>query len=387
MRSLPTSAKSPIISLLRTSCLLLAWVFSSNARAILVNDLYEVVLPVADESSEVRNAAMADGLAEMLVRQSGDGDILQKLLPPPAGAYVKQYRYESRQPADPADASAKQIRLQYNSTRVMDFLREHGIAIWGDHRSLAVVWLAVRDGNNQYILRSGDVSLFKTQIDRLLKQRGVPAVWPAYDKKDIALIKFADIWAGFSEPLKQASARYTQGPVLAGNLAWNGSTWSSDWTLIDQRYSQRWSMRGKDYEQLLSDAINQVSNALGKQYAVLESSDSSAESQVTLEIENVKSLASFVRVKKYLASLQAVQNVQMKRVAGEYAVFSLALRSRVDDFINLLAASSQLRPVKPVTPSPGEPPLQQGPASGDPQQQANPAPVVASNLYHYRLVY
>jgi hypothetical protein len=147
MRSLLTLPKFLLLSLL------LSFGYSASALAVLMSDLYEVILPVADESSEARNAAMADGLAEMLVRQSGDGHILQKLLPPPAGAYVKQYRYEARQPVDPEDPNARQIRLQYNSTRVMDFLRDNGLPIWGDHRSLAVVWLAVRDGSNQVIFR------------------------------------------------------------------------------------------------------------------------------------------------------------------------------------------------------------------------------------------
>jgi hypothetical protein len=385
MRSLLTLPKFLLLSLL------LSFGYSASALAVLMSDLYEVILPVADESSEARNAAMADGLAEMLVRQSGDGHILQKLLPPPAGAYVKQYRYEARQPVDPEDPNARQIRLQYNSTRVMDFLRDNGLPIWGDHRSLAVVWLAVRDGSNQYLLRAGDISVFKTQIDKLLKQRGVPAVWPAYDKQDQAIIKFADVWAGFSEPLKQASARYSQGPVLAGNLVWNGSAWSSDWTLLDQRFSQRWSVRSTDYEQLLSDAINLISDTMGKQYAVLESTDGSAEAQVLLEIENVKSLASFVRVKKYLGSLQAVQNVQMKRVAGEHAVFRLSLRSKIDDFITLLAAGSELRPVSAPEPSTGSAIAPQlgtaGSAGGTEPPEKNAGPVVASNLYHYRLVY
>jgi len=357
--------------------------------AELVSDFYDVTLPVADESTEVRNAAMADGLAEILVRQSGEGDILQKLTPPSATAYVKQYRYEPLSPPDPKDPDAKQIRMLYNSTLVMSFLRKNGFPIWGDHRPVAVIWLAVRDGNNQYVLRNNDVSAFKTQIDKLLRQRGIPAVWPAYDQQDQATLKFADIWAGFSDPLKQVSARYSKGPILAGNLAWNGSAWSSDWTLIDQHFGQQISLRGSDYEQVLSDAINQLSDVMGKQYAVLESIDRSDDKKMVMEIENVGSLASFVRVKKYLSSLQAVQDVQMKRITGDRVEFSLSLRSRVDDFINLLDASSRLKPVSDAELNASAVvPVQQNAAanSGSGSQPINSTNVVASKLYHYRLV-
>ena len=387
MRSLTTPRFSST-SLSGLFCLLVLLCFSGNALAELVSGFYDVTLPVADESREVRNAAMADGLAEILVRQSGEGDILQKLTPPSATAYVKQYRYEPLSPPDPKDPNAKQIRMQYNSTLVMDFLRKNGFPIWGDHRPVAVVWLAVRDGGNQYVLRNSDISAFKTQIDKLLRQRGIPAVWPAYDRQDQSILKFADIWAGFSDPLKQASARYTKGPILAGNLAWNGSAWSSDWTLIDQHFGQQTSLRGTDYEQILSDAINQLSDVMGKQYAVLESIDSSDDKKMAMEIENVGSLASFVRVKKYLGSLQAVQDVQMKRISGNKVEFSLSLRSRVDDFINLLAASSRLKPVSDaeLNASTTVPTQNTAVSSGTGSQSLTPANLMASKLYHYRLV-
>jgi len=202
-------------------CLLVLLCFSGNATAELVNDFYDVTLPVADESSAVRDAAMADGLAEMLIRQSGDGSILQKIEPPRATSYVKQYRYEPLSPPDPNNPDAKQIRMQYNSTLVMDLLRQNQLPIWGDHRLPAVVWLAVRDGTNQYVLRAGDASVIKTQVDKLLRQRGIPDTWPTYDQQDQAIVKFADIWAGFSGPLQKASVRYGQGPILAE--IWRGT--------------------------------------------------------------------------------------------------------------------------------------------------------------------
>ena len=388
---------------------LLALTVSVGSAAGQLDDLYEVILPVSDESNSVRNAAMADGLAEVMVRMSGDSLLPQKLSPPPAAAYVKQYRYEALDPATVAGSAdahlEKQIRLQYNGTRIMNYLRNNGFAIWGDQRPVSVVWLAIRDGKNQYLLRASDRSALKAQAEKHFRQRGVPIIWPAYDKKDKAKLSFTDVWAGFSEPLQQASTRYSNGPVLAGNMAWNGVAWSSDWTLIDQRFSQRWSVRGADYDQVLVDGINQLSDGMGQHYAVMESTDSADDASVLLDIENVNSLTGFVRLKKYLTSLQAVQSVQVSRVGADNAMFSLSLRSRVDDFLNLLASSSQLKPVKkavditPVnTPAANLNPTSTASlnSSTDPQAlkpDAVPAPapapapaLIVQNLYHYRLV-
>lgn len=379
--------------------LALSLAMPASATAAQLDDLYEVILPVSDESNQVRNAAMADGLAEVMVRLSGDSSLPQRLTPPPAAAYVKQYRYEALDAASTAAAGIeKQIRLQYNGTRIMNYLRNNGLPIWGDQRPVAVVWLAIRDGKNQYLLKASDRSPVKSQAEKLFRQRGVPVIWPAYDKKDRAKLTFTDVWAGFSEPLQQASARYSNGPVLAGSMAWNGTEWSGDWTLIDQRFSQRWGVRGADYDQVLFDGINQLSDGMGQHYAVLESTDSSADASVILDIENVNSLTGFVRLKKYLASLQAVQSVQISRIGADSAVFNLTLRSRVEDFLNLLASSSRLKPVKkPVAVTPAIPATAANQTSTPDALPADPAPVAApvaapapvmmvQNLYHYRLV-
>jgi hypothetical protein len=379
--------------------------------AVTVDGLFEVTLEVADESSEVRNAAMADGLAEILVRVSGDSQLLQKLIPPSAGGYVKQYRYLSLQEVTAnrvgnsgGNAPTPRLWLQYNATEVMDFLRTKALPIWGDQRALGVIWLAVRDGSNQYLLKAGDVSAIKQRVDALFVQRGVPAVWPNYDKSERREVNFADIWGGFNEPLRKASARYSNGPVIAANMAWNGREWNSDWSLLDDRGNGRWSVRGKDYAQVLAGGINQLIDTMGKQYAVLESQHGERTVTALLEIDNVKSLAEFARVQKYLGGLQAVDTVKLVEIGSDRARFSLALRSQIESFISLLDTSSQLRaivqaPLPPplTTPAPQSavvsPPAAALPSAATVESAtagdgAVPAALLAAapKVYRYRLV-
>jgi len=146
-------------------------------------------------------------------------------------------------------------------------------------------------------------------------------------------------------------------------------------------------LRGSDYGQLLSDAINQLSDDLGQQYAVLESVNSSEDKRMSMEIENVDSLASFVRVRKYLSSLQSVQNVQMQRITGDKVEFSLSLRSKVDEFINLLAGSSHIKAVQDTGINPDTGPVTQpGGVITQGSQPQTQAAVATTRLYHYRLV-
>ena len=66
--------------------------------AVVVEGLFDVEIPVPDETRSIRQAAFADGLGEVLVRVSGDRSILQKLKLPSVNAYVKQFRYVAIEP-------------------------------------------------------------------------------------------------------------------------------------------------------------------------------------------------------------------------------------------------------------------------------------------------
>lgn len=361
-----------------TRLLLLLCCLPVFAQAATDTQLYEVTLSVPDESTSARNAAMAEGLAQVMVRISGDSDILQKLTRPEASGYVKQFRYL----AGAGSSASRRLWLQYNATRVMDYLRKHGAPIWGDQRVVSVVWLAVRDGNNQYLLKSGKTSALKKRAEKLFEQRGIPVIWPKYDKQDRLSLTFADVWGGFSSPLLQASSRYGSGSVLAGKMAWDGREWSIDWSLMGEHITGRWSARDSKYEKVLTDSINQVANSMGQHYALLEAMDGQNAGNVVLEIDNVTSLPDFARLQKYLANLQAVQQVQLAEIGSQHARFNLTLRSRVEDFLGRLRTSREIKPASMrVVPQADL----QTPSLADPQVM--PQTVTASpQVYYYQLV-
>lgn len=344
---------------IRTPVLIVLVLFSAlytqTTFAVVVQGLFEVEISVPDESRAIRQAALADGLAEILVRISGDRSILQKIKPPSANAYVKQFRYiaiESKAPdvteQDQANDQAiarHRLWVQYNATRIMDLLRRNSVPIWGEHRSQVVIWLAVRDGTNQYILREQDISLIKTQANASFQRRGIPAIWPRNDARDQQQLRFADVWAGFVEPMQQASKRYTTGPVVSASMAWNGYSWAGDWSLFMARESRRWALEDQDYDALISQAVDLVADAMGQKFAVLEATDIQGLQQILVEIDQVESVKEFRRVQKYLSSLPVVQSVWLSQVEPERVAFKLTLRSEVDDFLKLIKADTRMVPL------------------------------------------
>lgn len=327
------------------------------AFAVVVDDLFEVEILVPDESTAIRRVALSDGLAEVLVRVSGDRDILQKLRPPSASAYVKQFRYAAIEVAEGEAETAKSagdavgqatnryhLWVQYNGTRIMDLMREQAIPIWGEYRSQTVIWFAVNDGTKRYILKDSDSSLLKDKAGAAFKRRGIPVVWPKNDSQDQRGLHFADIWAGFAEPLQKSSTRYSNGPVVSATMSWNGRAWVGDWSVFMDRESRRWSLRETDYDALISKGVDLVADVIGKKFAVLEVQDASKLQQILVEIDSVNTVEGFRQVQNYLISLPGVQSVRLSQVEAERVAFWLSLRSKVDDFLNLVKAGTEMVP-------------------------------------------
>lgn len=313
-----------------------------TASAVVVEGLFEVEMPIVDESKTTRRAALDDGLVEVLIRVSGDSHILDKIKVPAAAGYVQQFEYSTQENVQNADENQKLLWVRYNAIKIIDLLRQQAIPIWGERRNPAVIWLAVQDGNQRYILKDSDESLIKSKANEALNRRGIPVIWPKNDIKDQNLVRFADVWAGFAEPLKHVSKRYSTGPVISASMRWDGSAWKGEWTLLMDDEIKKWHLSGQDYAALISRATDLSADVMGQKYAILEMLDSSKFEQVTVEINRVESVESFRRIEKYLSSLSAVKSIQLLKVEQERVIFELTLRSKIDDLLNLIQSGKTM---------------------------------------------
>ena len=339
-----TSCRLNLATVVRSKALLLLFCLflltPLTASAVVVEGLFEVEMPVLDESKAIRRAALDDGLIEVLIRVSGDSNILERIKAPVGNSYVKRFEYSVQAAEVPGGETSKQLWVRYNATRVLDFLRKQAIPIWGEHRSQAVIWMAVRDGSQRYILKDKDSSLIKSKTNMALSRRGIPMLWPKNDARDQETVSFADIWAGFTEPLKQTSKRYSSGPVIVATMSWNGQIWQAEWSLLMDDKVRKWSLSGRDYVALIARATDLLADVMGQKFAVLETTDVSQQKMLALEVNQVKSVEDFRRIEKYLSSLSAVQSVQLSQVESERVFFDLSLRTKVDDLLNLIQSGA-----------------------------------------------
>ena len=372
-----------------------------------VTGLYDVEILVKDEGADQRWGAFVKGLDEVFVRIAGDSIVMDKLKRPAPTAYVKRYSYD---PVDPPETNEKgevlthRIKIQYNGSLMEKYLQDNGFAVWGEHRPQVIIWLAVRDGRNEYVLKAADQSLVKSMADQAMTRRGVPQRWPIYDAKDRKALSIADIRGGFQDQVNAASKRYTRGPALTGSLIWNGRQWQSNWSLLMASGNRHWDLADTDYEQLINKAVDQAADMLGSVFAVHEGKTGQELVAVRLDIAAVTSVERYRQVEEYLRDISIVSSVVPLTINGSSVMFELKLRSNEGDLLNILKNDAELVKVE-VSSVPDEeafdiqelmqtsgetrlPDEAQGPDSTDvqPETEMNAAPAADKvSLYHYRL--
>jgi len=332
------------------SLLLLLISIVPDAGAVVVKNLYDVEFPVPDQSSQVRTAVFSKGLEEVLIRVSGSRSILKNIEPGNASSYVQQFSYvedpedEKTAGASPSASVWYTLKIQFNAGRIINLLRENGQPVWGEHRGEAVVWLAVRDGSSRYVLKGGDTSLLKDSVDLSTTRRGLPVIWPVYDRKDQKQLPFADVWAAFGEPVKVATKRYTKGPSIVGRLSWTGSEWKGGWSVFVENSAYNWSLSGSDYNAVIAEGIDLSADKIGQHYAVLERTNFT-EPDLLVEINNVDSVQTYRNIQRFLEDLTAVRQTLIASVDKGQVVFRINLRGDIDDFTRQVSTDKTLEPI------------------------------------------
>ena len=306
----------------------------------------------------MRQDAFKQGLKEVFIRISGDSIIMGKLKRPAPATYIKQYSYE---PVEQPEANQQgvllthRIKIQYNGSLMEKYLQQNGFPVWGEHRPEVVVWLAVRDGRNEYVLKQSDSSLLKAAADDAMIRRGVPARWPVYDAKDKKILSVADIRGGFKDPVTTASKRYSRGPAITGSMIWNGKQWQSSWSLLMPSEGQHgenrhWNMAGKGHKRLINKAIDRAADALGIVFAIHGSTSKQQLKTIQLNIQDVNSIKKYRKLENYLRDISTVEMATPLEVDGQNTIFEVRLRSNEEDFLNLIKNDAELIEAAPIKP-------------------------------------
>ncbi len=384
-------------------CLAFSWLtLPAVVPAVEVDGLYEAAIPVTGQGEGERRHALLQAFARVLVRVSGDPgapamDALQGALAKPMG-YVQQYRYRPLAPAageekrgnrsgsttgneaeGDAPAFRQELWVSFDPRAVNTLLTEAGLPVWGRARPATLLWLAVNDWGQRFLV-GGDVARhLQAQLNVAARRRGLPLFFPLLDLQDQSALQFSDVWGNFQDILLAASRRYQSAAVLTGRLYHRqDGTWEGRWTLYLDGKPASWDTAGTGLEEILNTGVDGAADRLARRYA--QHLDPAAGRRITIEVQDVRNLEDYARTMAYLQSLDPVNRLRVVAVSQDKVAFEAAVTGSRENLAQAIAFGGTLAPAGMETPLSSPLPPTQAPALTDDM----PGP--ATPILHYRLL-
>ena len=313
--------------------LVLLALFALSAQAETVSNLYQTVVPVADQSRAEQLRAMRIGLGKVLVKVTGDSQSLTNVRFSNPERYVTEFGYVSH--GDPqatgSSSTGLGIKLNYAPSSINKLLRENQLQVWPSDRPGLLVWMVIDNSvSGRRFITSENMPKTVKALDVLMGDRGAPLILPLHDLQDTRNISENDVWNLNQAKLNAAAARYNTNAWMALRV-YKSST--GQW-----RAARLLNLNGDDnLEELVANNLIGLMNKvvpgavdkLASHYAYVP--DTNAE-EVLLQLENIHDYQNFYKATRYLESLEVVRHLTVSEVDKDH----LLLRLFMEGDINLL---------------------------------------------------
>lgn len=297
-----------------------------SARAVVIKDLYEALVPVQTQSREERKEALKNGLIEILTRVSGrtllvsedpEDPLLVAVQNPTR--FTRQFRYRKAG----KKTGNLSLWIKYDEKAVNNLLQSNDLSVWGHTRPPTLIWLVLTENGRRILLSNTENHPVKSMLRTVANKRGLPLTFPLMDLTDRGNISISDIWGNFEDRIVTASKRYNTEAVIVGRLYKDTENkWSARWSIYQQGRRQDFNVDNEiNLEYTITPVLAQTAETLAQQYAMVKTEDLTED--VVVKINGVGSLKEFNRITKYLKSLAAVSEVNPVLLGEESAMFKL----------------------------------------------------------------
>ncbi|MCD9542785.1 DUF2066 domain-containing protein [Photobacterium carnosum] len=332
--------------MLRFALLFLA-VLVLPVQAATVNDLYRTQVTLIGSDQQADQAAREQGLANVLVKISGNTDILNnatiKTAITNSGRYVSQLGYSQ------VDGQ-RAINLSFDKNQIKQLLIKSKASIWKDQRPNILVWMVDNDGQQRNILWDQSTNALVNDTKQAADSRGLPLTFPVGDITDETAVNASDLWGGFIDPIAVASTRYhADGLLLVKAQQQPDGNVSLNWQFYPQQPSKIATVEVQPITGITSGTlaqssnkmINQVTDYLANKYAVVLGGV--AGGKVNIEVDNIQSTENFFALEKMLNGLTTVNSANAMRIKGDSVIFQLNLQGSEQAFHQEISHDDQVR--------------------------------------------
>ena len=311
------------------------------ARAVTVEDLFTVELPVADQTTSLRLESFSEAFKQVIIKVSGSDEALHSSAfeRPIEGSarYVKQFRYITRESTDDEEIEAANLylRIDFNQQLIESLLRENNFPVWGRERPGSLLVISYDVNENIKLVADDSTPDLVEALDQAASIHAVPVLFPLMDLEDIALVKIGDIVSRQYENIDTMALRYAPDALLIGQIVGrSGVGWHGDWEVRFAEQIFKWNFKASSKQAVIDQVIRHLAKILALEYALED--HRRVEQSLLLSVSALEGIESLITVQQYLKSLNVVESVRVAMINQDVITYRLQLRNNPEDLQRLI---------------------------------------------------
>lgn len=311
--------------------------------AVRVPTIYQVSLPVTTQSPEEKDKAAAQGLSQVLIKVSGNPDVMDnpslKFQLSNASRFIQEFNYT------PGKRTPFLLKLKFDEEAVNQILHNADIPILGINRPLILAWVVFQVAEKQpEIIDNSSLSDIKGSLVSHAEKRGIPVIFPVMDMDDINKVSVNDIINMHKDSLVKASARYNSEAVLIARIYPQPMGFFAEAKLVSGNDEWNWKLSDKSAQDVLDKLVDNVADTISSHAASMNKN--SIQEQVTLKVSGITERSDYDLLVKYLKDLTPVASVELVKMAGNIATLTVNLRGTEQSLVQALEVGDKLSPVQ-----------------------------------------
>ena len=330
--------------------------WSLTASAGQAVDLYRILVPVDDQTTESREIGIEIAFSKMLVKLSGNSQILQSpqlkpfLIDPKA--FLDSVGFNQLTDAEADINIATGLDVKFDRPSVDKLLKQAQLPIIPAIRPKFLVWLMVDDiVEGRRVLDESSAKQVQAEdhffdlieaFDDSMQSRAISYFLPSYDLEDQLSLSAKDAWAMNIEALSNASRRYDADGWFALRVfkASDGQIRGA-WAYQEAGKRQMNDFYGDSMIDLISASVDQVLDALLQAHTYVPQLETD---KLLVQIDGISSYENFQTALARIEQLELVEALQLYSVNEAELVVAIEINGGVELLHSDLIRSGLVKP-------------------------------------------
>lgn len=318
----------------------------SSGVALGVDNFFAEAVAVESRSADELKRAAGDALSRVLIRVSGNEQILGEPVfeaaVKDAQSHVLLYSYQ-----DDVETGTS-VFFEFDDVFVRGLFRDHSVLYWEQRRPSVVIWLALDEPySRRFAARSDDVELLSPSLARFA-ERGVKVRFPLLDLGDSAALSVNAIWERDFDQVRRASARYGTEYALVGRwIDLSDGSKLVDWYYVGPEQTENIQFRASELSDIWARGVDLTVDAMRDSLAVTLQQFEVSEA-IAVSVRGVHSYADYRAVSSVFDELGQLVDLRIDSLDGDKMTYRVVGVSSAEQIARLIPSRSGLL-AQPVT--------------------------------------